>query len=100
MRQPLLENCKEETLPSTWSVLLPTPGYRPLDRRRPRRLLLTGPGTPPTHWRREPVAQSVEHLTFNQVVLGSSPSGLTIFAGLPSQAPPRRRWIFLANTRC
>src|SRR5690348_3689404 len=27
--------------------------------------------------RREPVAQMVEHLTFNQVVLGSSPSGLT-----------------------
>jgi hypothetical protein len=25
----------------------------------------------------EPVAQMVEHLTFNQVVLGSSPSGLT-----------------------
>ena len=25
----------------------------------------------------EPVAQVVEHLTFNQVVLGSSPSGLT-----------------------
>jgi hypothetical protein len=28
--------------------------------------------------RGEPVAQMVEHLTFNQVVLGSSPSGLTI----------------------
>src|SRR5262245_1125115 len=28
--------------------------------------------------RYEPVAQLVEHLTFNQVVLGSSPSGLTI----------------------
>jgi hypothetical protein len=27
--------------------------------------------------RGEPVAQMVEHLTFNQVVLGSSPSGLT-----------------------
>ena len=27
--------------------------------------------------RQEPVAQMVEHLTFNQVVLGSSPSGLT-----------------------
>ena len=26
----------------------------------------------------EPVAQPVEHLTFNQGVLGSSPSGLTI----------------------
>ncbi len=31
----------------------------------------------------ERVAQSVEHLTFNQVVLGSSPSALTnIFNGL------------------
>jgi hypothetical protein len=27
----------------------------------------------------EPVAQLVEHLTFNQVVLGSSPSGLTSY---------------------
>jgi hypothetical protein len=27
--------------------------------------------------KKEPVAQVVEHLTFNQVVLGSSPSGLT-----------------------
>ena len=26
----------------------------------------------------EPVAQMVEHLTFNQVVVGSSPTGLTI----------------------
>jgi hypothetical protein len=36
------------------------------------------PGT--HHYTRalEPVAQVVEHLTFNQVVLGSSPSGLTI----------------------
>jgi hypothetical protein len=29
-------------------------------------------------WRAEPVAQSVEHVTFNHGVLGSSPSGLTI----------------------
>jgi hypothetical protein len=46
----------------------------------PRRVgasLLTCPGTPHTHSRAEPVAQLVEHLTFNQVVLGSSPSGLT-----------------------
>src|SRR6516225_3388505 len=28
-------------------------------------------------WRAEPVAQSVEHVTFNHGVLGSSPSGLT-----------------------
>jgi hypothetical protein len=27
--------------------------------------------------RAEPVAQSVEHMTFNHGVLGSSPSGLT-----------------------
>jgi hypothetical protein len=27
--------------------------------------------------RQEPVAQVVEHLTFNQVVVGSSPTGLT-----------------------
>ena len=33
----------------------------------------------------EPIAQSVEHLTFNQRVLGSSPSRLTIlFPPLPS----------------
>lgn len=28
--------------------------------------------------RGEPVAQPVEHLTFNQVVVGSSPTGLTM----------------------
>jgi hypothetical protein len=39
--------------------------------------LLTCLGAPHTHRRAEPVAQMVEHLTFNQVVLGSSPSGLT-----------------------
>lgn len=32
--------------------------------------------------RDEPVAQPVEHLTFNQGVLGSSPSGLTTSEGL------------------
>src|SRR5215471_5742204 len=39
--------------------------------------LLTRPSRAPTPSTREPVAQMVEHLTFNQVVLGSSPSGLT-----------------------
>lgn len=29
------------------------------------------------YWRPDPVAQVVEHLTFNQRVLGSSPSGVT-----------------------
>ena len=29
-------------------------------------------------WRAEPVAQSVEHVTFNHGVAGSSPAGLTI----------------------
>ncbi len=54
---------------------------------RPLRLL-TAPGLPLYTPRvytpgREPVAQLVEHLTFNQVVLGSSPSRLTIdFNGL------------------
>jgi hypothetical protein len=38
-----------------------------IDRPRPRFYTRAG----------EPVAQMVEHLTFNQVVLGSSPSGLT-----------------------
>ena len=28
-------------------------------------------------WRAEPVAQSVEHVTFNHGVVGSSPTGLT-----------------------
>jgi hypothetical protein len=28
-------------------------------------------------WRAEPVAQSVEHVTFNHGVAGSSPAGLT-----------------------
>jgi hypothetical protein len=41
-------------------------------------VLLTRPSRAPTPSAREPVAQMVEHLTFNQVVLGSSPSGLTI----------------------
>jgi hypothetical protein len=42
------------------------------------------PGT--HHYTRalEPVAQVVEHLTFNQVVLGSSPSGLTKIKDLAS----------------
>jgi hypothetical protein len=40
--------------------------------------LLTGLGCASTHARSERVAQLVEHLTFNQVVLGSSPSALTI----------------------
>src|SRR5262249_19129716 len=39
--------------------------------------LLTGSRPPPTHPAQERVAQLVEHLTFNQVVLGSSPSALT-----------------------
>jgi hypothetical protein len=39
--------------------------------------LLTQGRAAPTHAPYEPVAQVVEHLTFNQVVLGSSPSGLT-----------------------
>ena len=38
---------------------------------------LTPPRYPPTHAPQERVAQLVEHLTFNQVVLGSSPSALT-----------------------
>ena len=37
----------------------------------------SSPGGTSTHAPQEPVAQVVEHLTFNQVVLGSSPSGLT-----------------------
>ena len=38
------------------------------------------PSCPRFYTRRyEPVAQMVEHLTFNQVVLGSSPSGLTMY---------------------
>jgi hypothetical protein len=45
--------------------------------RQSRCFLLTGPGTRFYIRRGEPVAQMVEHLTFNQVVLGSSPSGLT-----------------------
>jgi hypothetical protein len=44
---------------------------------RAKRPLLTRRDTAPTHRAGEPVAQMVEHLTFNQVVLGSSPSGLT-----------------------
>src|SRR5262249_50405497 len=58
----------------------------------------------PVHPRRsERVAQLVEHLTFNQVVLGSSPSALTTFRELPncttlsgavlSQVAPATRWI-------
>src|SRR5215813_3125260 len=39
--------------------------------------LLTRPVGAPTHPAQERVAQLVEHLTFNQVVLGSSPSALT-----------------------
>ena len=39
--------------------------------------LLTRSRQPPTHPAQERVAQLVEHLTFNQVVLGSSPSALT-----------------------
>jgi hypothetical protein len=48
--------------------------------RRPAPRAIDRPGT--HHYTRalEPVAQVVEHLTFNQVVLGSSPSGLTTFA--------------------
>src|SRR5215510_6630589 len=42
---------------------------RPADCERPEESLNSA--------RQEPVAQMVEHLTFNQVVLGSSPSGLT-----------------------
>ena len=42
-------------------------------------VLLTGLRLISTHAPYEPVAQVVEHLTFNQVVLGSSPSRLTIF---------------------
>ncbi len=34
--------------------------------------------------RREPVAQLVEHLTFNPVVAGSTPAGLTICYDIPS----------------
>ncbi len=34
----------------------------------------------------EPLAQSVEHLTFNQRVEGSNPSWLTIFAGVAELA--------------
>jgi hypothetical protein len=41
------------------------------------RSLLTAPAGASTPAPGEPVAQMVEHLTFNQVVLGSSPSGLT-----------------------
>src|SRR5215470_13628084 len=40
-------------------------------------VLLTGPGRASTHAPEEPVAQVVEHLTFNQGVRGSSPRGLT-----------------------
>ncbi len=39
--------------------------------------LLTGRGTIPTHRAGEPVAQSVEHVTFNHGVVGSKPTGLT-----------------------
>jgi hypothetical protein len=38
---------------------------------------LTRPERASTHPVSERVAQLVEHLTFNQVVLGSSPSALT-----------------------
>jgi hypothetical protein len=41
------------------------------------RALLTGHGRTSTHARSERVAQLVEHLTFNQVVAGSSPAALT-----------------------
>lgn len=34
-----------------------------------------------------PVAQLVEHLTFNQVVAGSIPAGLTIFPAIPPLSP-------------
>jgi hypothetical protein len=43
----------------------------------PSRFPIDRPGTRFYIRRGEPVAQMVEHLTFNQVVLGSSPSGLT-----------------------
>ena len=36
----------------------------------------------------EPVAQPVEHLTFNQGVSGSNPDGLTIFFGAATLGPP------------
>jgi hypothetical protein len=41
--------------------------------------LASAPDSPIVRWRnrQEPVAQVVEHLTFNQVVVGSSPTGLT-----------------------
>jgi hypothetical protein len=39
--------------------------------------LLTRREPPPTHATEERVAQVVEHLTFNQVVVGSSPTALT-----------------------
>src|SRR3954452_15111348 len=42
-----------------------------------RTRLLTRPGPPRTHPTHERVAQLVEHLTFNQVVPGSSPGALT-----------------------
>ena len=44
--------------------------------RRRSRLRYAG-GAPKESRLSEAVAQLVEHLTFNQVVLGSSPSGLT-----------------------
>ncbi len=31
------------------------------------------------NWGKDPVAQPVEHITFNDRVLGSNPSGITLF---------------------
>src|SRR6195256_1882153 len=60
--------------------------------------LLTRRGPPRTHPTHERVAQFVEHLTFNQVVPGSSPGALTMktrgflnFA--PLLATHRRPWV-------
>jgi hypothetical protein len=51
--------------------------HRPLAHLRPRTAPIDPPGRRSYTARREPVAQVVEHLTFNQGVVGSSPTGLT-----------------------
>lgn len=42
----------------------------------------------------DPVAQLVEHLTFNQVVASSNLAGITIFFLIRKIVTPQKHWMF------
>ncbi|SVB21666.1 uncharacterized protein METZ01_LOCUS174520 [marine metagenome] len=46
----------------------------------------------PLRFKKGPLAQLVEHLTFNQVVEGSIPSRLTFLFGINRKSPHRLAW--------